>query len=111
MKLITNCDSCKEEISIKSNSSTRPELAMEKGDEFNINCANCGNNSKKHVNDVRAVASNTIAIGGLIISILITVALWNIAGLVGTISITIPLIIWQQQNKSVHTFNSYRTRR
>ncbi len=111
MKLITNCDACKKEIGIKSNASSRPELGMEKGDEFDIKCPNCGNNTKKHVNDIRAVASNKIVLGGLLISFVVTATLWNIAGLVGTITIGIPLLIWQQQSQSIHAFNAYRTRR
>jgi len=111
MKLITNCKSCKKEIGIKSNASTRPELGMEKGDTFNINCLHCGNNAKVHINDVRAVSSHIITIGGVIISLLVTAALWKIVGLVGIISITIPLFIWQYQNKAAHAFNVYRSRR
>jgi len=91
MKLITNCDSCKEEINIKSNSSSRPELGMEKGDNFLISCPKCSNESSKHINDVRAIPSNLITIGGLIISFCVTAALWSIAGLVGTITLAIPL--------------------
>jgi len=54
MKLVTRCKSCNKDIRIKSGASTRPDLQMEKGDEFNVNCQNCGKILKKHVNDVKA---------------------------------------------------------
>lgn len=55
MDLFTYCDSCKEAIKIKSSAPSRPELSRDKGgDEFYVNCQNCGVNKKTHVNDVFA---------------------------------------------------------
>ena len=70
--LYTSCNSCQEDIRVRSWASTRPELAKEKDDEFMINCDKCGISIKTHVNDVRAKGSRVILIGGIIISIIVT---------------------------------------
>lgn len=111
MKLTTRCSSCKKDVKIKSSASTRPELQMEKGDEFNVNCQNCGKLEKKHVNDIRAEVNNQIIFIGIGIGILSTIILWSMFGAVGTISITIPIIFWYQQMDAIKGFNSYKIRR
>lgn len=111
MKLTTRCSSCKKDVRIKSGASTRPELQMEKGDEFTVNCQNCGKLEKKHVNDIRAEINNQIIFIGIGIGILSTVILWSMFGAVGTISITIPIIFWYQQMDAIKGFNSYKIRR
>lgn len=111
MKLYTNCKSCKKEIRIKSNASTRPDLQMEKGDEFNVNCLNCGKIEKKHVNDIKAEPNKSIILIGAVIGLFATLFLWLIYGAIGTVSIIIPLIFWQQQMSSTKSFNSYLIRR
>lgn len=78
MTLVTACTSCKEEIKIKSNALTRPDLAMEKGDEFGINCPHCGKYQKKHVNDISARQNNFIIIGGIGLGIIVTLIMWNL---------------------------------
>ena len=111
MKLFTVCNSCREQTLIKSNASTRPELIMDKGEEFNIQCTNCNKNENIHVNDVRAKQNKSVIIGGLIVGLIVTLVLWNFFGAIGTISGIIPALIWMQQNNSVNTFNKYLTRR
>ena len=111
MKLFTKCNSCKEEILIKSNASTRPDLEIERGEKFVVNCTSCGRNLEKHVNDIKAKENNFFIIGGVVLSIIVTLVLWNFFGAVGTISGAIPILIWKQQNNAVHAFNSYRVRR
>ncbi len=59
MKLLTKCTSCRQQIKVKSIASTRPELASEKGDEFNIICTHCASNIKVHANDVEAFPNST----------------------------------------------------
>ena len=100
MNLYTNCKSCKKEIKIKSSASTRPELQMEKGDEFNVNCQSCGKMEKKHVNDIKAEPNKMILLFGVIIGILATIFLWVFYGAIGTVSIIIPVLFWQQQMNS-----------
>lgn len=111
MKLIANCKSCKTEIKINSNASTRPELEMDKGELIKITCQECGLKQEKHVNDVRAIQSIPLIVGGLLISLLTTFVLVSFAGIFGVITLAVPLVIWQQQRSSAHNFNLYRTRR
>ena len=111
MKLYTNCKSCKKDIEIKSSASTRPELQMEKGDEFNVNCQNCGKMEKKHINDIKAEPNKRILLFGAIIGILATIFLWFFYGAIGTVSIIIPVLFWQQQMNGTKGFNSYLIRR
>lgn len=111
MDLITHCKSCKSDIKIKSSASTRPELQMEKGDEFNVNCQNCGKVEKKHINDVKAESSKTIMLIGVGIGILATIILWFYFGALATASFAIPVIFWQQQMVATKAFNSYTIRR
>ncbi|MFT5801226.1 MAG: hypothetical protein ACI956_001032 [Nonlabens sp.] len=111
MNLFTVCKLCRTQTSIKSNASTRPDLIMDKGEEFNIQCSNCLKNSTIHVNDIRAKKNNTILIGGLIIGFVVTLLLWNILDAVSTVSLLIPAIIWKEQSDAVNTFNKYLIRR
>ncbi len=111
MKLVTHCNSCKKNIKIKSSASTRPDLQMEKGTEFNVNCQNCGKIEKKHVNDVKAESSKILILIGVVIGIVVTVVLWSYYGAIGTVSIIIPVLFWQQQMNSTKAFNSYFVRR
>ena len=111
MNLYTHCKSCKKEVKIKSNASTRPELQMEKGDEFNINCQSCGKREKKHVNDIKAEQNNSVLLIGVGIGILATIFFWIYFGAIGTVSMIIPMLFWQQQMSSTKSFNSYLIRR
>ncbi|WCO03530.1 hypothetical protein [Psychroserpens ponticola] len=111
MNLVTYCKSCKKDIKIKSNASTRPDLQMEKGDEFNVNCQNCGKLEKKHVNDIKAEVNNTIILVGIGIGLVATIFLWFFYGAIGTVSAIIPIVFWQQQMSSTKSFNSYMIRR
>lgn len=111
MQLISNCDYCKEEIRIKSYASSRPALEMDKGERFEVRCEKCRKRQEKHVNDVRAKPSRLFITGGLIIGIVFTLVLWMFFGGIAVLSFAIPGLIWQQESKSVHGFNSYRTRR
>lgn len=111
MKLVTRCKSCNKDIRIKSGASTRPDLQMEKGDEFNVNCQNCGKILKKHVNDVKAEINNMLILIGAGIGIVATIVLWVFFGGIGTIGITIPILFWYQQMDATKSFNSYMIRR
>lgn len=111
MNLYTHCKSCKRDIKIKSSASTRPDLQMEKGDEFIVNCQNCGKMEKKHVNDIKAEPSNTIIFIGVGVGILSTIFLWIYFGAIGIVSMMIPVLFWQQQTSATKSFNSYLIRR
>jgi len=84
---------------------------MDKGDTFNLNCIDCGSNSEIHVNEVSAKENFTIIIAGIIVSVIVTVILWQVLGAIGTITIGIPMLMWGQQAKSVSAFNGYMLRR
>lgn len=111
MNLFTKCTACKKLVHVKSYASTRPELASSKGDNFNINCTHCASDFKTHVNDVEAHTNATILIAGVVVAIIITAILWFFIGAIGTISMTIPLLVYQAQSKATNAFNIYRVKR
>ncbi|MGY6650421.1 hypothetical protein [Wenyingzhuangia sp. IMCC45574] len=110
MKLQTSCPSCKKSIGIKSWAQTRPDLEMEKGEEFVLNCKYCATNQKIHVNEVVAEV-NYIIIGiGILLGLIATIALWRY-GYISTLSGLIPVLFSQQEQRAIKTFNSYTIRR
>ena len=111
MILYTNCKSCKKDIKVKSSAQTRPDLQMEKGEDFTVNCMNCGKTDKKHINDIKAESNSFMLLLGLIIGIIMTIILWFFYGAIASIVVAIPLIFWQQQMKATKSFNSYMIRR
>ena len=111
MKLVTRCKSCKKDIIIKSNAATRPDLQMQKGDEFKVNCLSCGNIETKHVNDVKAEANNIIILIGVALGIIASITLWVLYGAIGTVGLAIPLLFWYQQMDAKKAFNSYMIKR
>lgn len=111
MKLYSICKSCKRHIPIKSHASTRPDLEMERGEQFRITCNHCAIEQEKHVNDVRAKQNNTIVIGGIVLGGIATLLLLTVLGAVAVATFIIPILIYQQQQSSVKTFNTYRSRR
>ena len=111
MNLYTVCRSCKESIKVKSGAISRPDLQMEKGDKFKVNCQKCGKIDKIHVNDVSAESNKSVIITGLIIGVVFSIFLWFYYGAIAAISIAIPYLFRQQQMKSVKAFNSYKIRR
>jgi len=109
MKLITICNHCSHEIKVKSYAPTRPDLERLKGEKFKVTCKECLRTQQKAANDVYAVPSNIILIGGVIIGIVVTVLLWKMLGAVGVFSFLIPVFIHKSESNSVYLFNSYRT--
>ena len=47
----------------------------------------------------------------MVIGILLTIVLWVFYGAIGAITLTIPLIVLAQQEKSVRDFNVFMTQR
>jgi hypothetical protein len=111
MNLLTRCKSCKKDIKVKSSAATRADLQMEKGDEFQVNCQKCGKVEIKHINDIKAEPNKIILLAGFVIGVLVTIVLFIYYGLIGTISIIIPMIFWQQQQIATKSFNAYMVRR
>lgn len=58
MRLLSRCHHCQEDIKVKSLAHNRYELADSKGDFFEIQCPNCHEESRCHVNEVSATKSN-----------------------------------------------------
>ncbi len=108
MILFAKCPSCKEHVSIKSSAMTRPELAQHMGENFNINCTNCGNNFSNHTNEIRAKSNNNYILTAVGISLLVTGILFLFFGLIATLSMSIAIYVSHQQNTNVHAFNTYR---
>jgi hypothetical protein len=111
MKIYTICTKCNESVYLKSSAPTRPDLQMDKGTEFDLECNHCGRTEKKHVNDFRAESNKVVIVIGILLGAIITIILFSFYGAIATITFTIPIIFWQQQMKATKAFNSYLVRR
>jgi len=111
MKLRTTCRSCNEFITFKESVSTRPDLEQTRGELVKLNCQNCGSNQKTHVNDIEAYENKELLLIAVLVGIIITAILLFLLGLIGTISIGVPILIWQQHTSSIRNFNVYRMTR
>ena len=111
MKLEYTCSSCKKQNNYKLVTPTRGELQMKVGDEVDVNCNHCGKLDKKHINRIDAVVDSKKMLIAFLISAVVTVILYGFFGLIGTITFSIPLLMWIQENKSISHFNSYKIRR
>ncbi len=111
MRLEYTCVSCKKQNNYKPVTSTRGELQMKVGDEVDVNCGHCGKIDKKHINRIDAVADNKKILIAFLISAVASLVLYSYFGLVGTITVGIPLLMWVQEGKSTNQFNSYKIRR
>jgi len=111
MKLSTICPNCNEQTSLKSNALDRRDLIRDLGETFNLQCNSCKKNFTVHVNDVRAQTSPVIMISALVLGILFTLILLMVLGAIATVTLSIPLMIWAQQNKAVRDFNGFMIKR
>jgi hypothetical protein len=110
MKLSYYCDSCKKENYIKTKASERYTFLEEYGsNEIKERCKHCGNHTKKDINRLHAEQNYAIIISGLFLAIIITIFLWDY-GFVSTLTGTIPVGIWIDQNNKTSTFNKSRVR-
>ena len=105
--LVTSCAFCSEPIVVKSRASTRPELAKEKGELLPLECTKCRNITQRHVNDIKAKENLVFIAAGILISLIVTLVLWNILAGFSTISLAIPLLIWQGESRAAHSFNEH----
>ncbi len=110
MKLYTHCTSCKKQIAIKSSASTRPDLQLEKGNDFKVYCS-CGNEETKHANDITAEKNNLILVIGIVVGVVVSAVLLFNYGYIGTLGFSIPFIFWQQQMSVTKAFNGFMVRR
>ena len=107
MHLTTICKNCQEETAVKSHATDRRDLIRDRGETFNIQCNECKKNFTVHVNDVRAQTNPMIMIVALVLGVIFTIALVMVLGFIGTFTLSIPAMIWAQQNKSVRDFNVF----
>lgn len=108
MKIVTRCPSCREEVEIKANASTRPDLAQIKGETFGVNCSHCGKNFTTHVNDVSATVNQKFILMGWILGAVTTVVSIFFIGFIAVATFALPFIIMQTQRNQAHAFNGYR---
>ena len=107
MHLTTICKNCHEETSVKSHATDRRDLIRDMGETFNLQCNGCNKNFNVHVNDVRAQTSRIIMISALVLGAILTIVLIMVLGFIGAFTLSIPAMIWAQQNKSVRDFNVF----
>ncbi|GAA4231008.1 hypothetical protein GCM10022291_02500 [Postechiella marina] len=96
--------SCQKLNYIKVQSNNRFELKEELGLEINERCKHCGNYTKRHINRLHCSPNYAIIIGGLVLAVVITIFIWHL-GFVSTLTGSIPIGIWMNQEKKASTFN------
>ncbi|WP_271768482.1 hypothetical protein [Aquimarina algiphila] len=111
MKLEFTCSQCKIQNKFVPVVSTRGQLQMQVGDEVEVECKYCNRKDKKHINRIDAVVDNKKILIVFIISMVISVVLFFMFGLIGSLVISLPILMWIQEGKSTSDFNSYKIRR
>jgi hypothetical protein len=106
MRLFYYCSSqsCKKLNSIKVASKNRFELKEELGKEMIDRCKHCGNHTKRHINRLHAAPNYYIILGGVALAIIITIPIWDL-GFVSTLTGSIPIAIWMNEDKKASAFN------
>ena len=64
MRLFTKCKNCNQEILFRSDSNTRVELEMEKGEKIALNCFHCNEKNNYIVNDIYSKPSKVLRVSG-----------------------------------------------
>ncbi|WP_025742848.1 hypothetical protein [Aquimarina pacifica] len=111
MRLEFTCSGCKKQNKFTPVAPTRGDLQMKIGDEVKVNCLHCGKIENKHINRIDAVNDTKKLLLALGISVVVTFILLFFFGLIGTITFSIPLLMWIQENSLIKSFNSYKIRR
>lgn len=111
MRLEFTCFQCKIQNKFVPVTATRGQLQMKIGDEVEVECKYCNRTDKKHINRIDAVVDNKKILIVFIISIVISVVLFFLFGFIGTLVMSLPILMWVQEGKSTSDFNSYKIRR
>jgi uncharacterized membrane protein len=99
MKLSYYCSSCKKENYLKTKKQDRYGFLDEYGNnEINERCKHCGNFTKRHINRLHAEQNYYIIVGGLVFAVLFSILFWDL-GFVTTLTGTVPIGIWMNENK------------
>ncbi|TWO31086.1 hypothetical protein E1J38_014180 [Seonamhaeicola sediminis] len=111
MKLHYYCSnpSCKKLNAIKVKSTNRYDLKQEIGLEINDRCKHCSHHTKRHINRLHASLNYFIIIGGVVLAAIITILIWDL-GFVSTLTGTIPIAIWMNEEKRASAFNKIMIR-
>lgn len=106
MKLSYYCSSpsCKKLNYIKVKSNNRFDLKQEIGIEINERCKHCGNHTKRHINRLHAESNYVIIIGGMLLAVIFTILFWDL-GFITTLSGSVPIAIWMNEEKKASAFN------
>ncbi|MCL6266737.1 hypothetical protein [Flagellimonas myxillae] len=112
MRLTYTCAACKRQNFLREKADTRPELQQKVGrDEIQVNCDNCGKLDKKHINRITAVVDQRVTAVGLAIGGVVSFILIYLFGLIATITLSFPIIVWRYESENAHKFNSYAIKR
>lgn len=111
MPLITACPNCFKNFKVPYTAETRSRLQMKHGDDLRVNCPHCATIATRHVNEVYRSSNPVLIIIGLVLGVALTALLWNWYGRFTLISLGIPFILWQDQERRVKAFNGYTIRR
>ena len=85
---------------------------MKMGDEVLVTCKGCKEEQKVHLNKISAVLDNRWIVISFVVSLLISLVLWNLfSGVWLVVALPLPLILWAAENTAVGNFNKYRIRR
>ncbi len=110
MILTTICSSCKKTLKVKSGAKNRGDLQREMGDNVTITCNSCATVNRKHINRISAEVDNRVIIASIFAGIIISGLAIFYLGLIASLLLSIPIIVWRIEMNNAHDFNSYRIR-
>lgn len=114
MKLVTKCESCKNEIEVKAFMvSNRIDLSKAKGEEFNLNCPHCHHLNEVYVDEVNAIKNVTlfiiVSVSSFVLALVLSIVLFQYYGIIATASFGIPILlsvsILQYERNKIKEFN------
>ncbi|WP_430908560.1 hypothetical protein [Maribacter sp. 2-571] len=111
MRLTYSCTACKAQQYFLPKHPSRAALQMQYGDMVKVNCQKCGKTEKKHLNKISAVVDARIIAVGFVLGLIATVLLWNYVGVVASVTLSLPMLVWNHENGKVGHFNRYAIRK
>jgi uncharacterized membrane protein len=98
------CKSCGKKNYINSKANNRFELQQELGDELKRNCSICGTYKVTHINRLCAEISSWVIIV-TVIACLVLSSLLFFVGWISTLTFTVPIWFYFDQQKRANRFN------
>jgi len=98
------CKSCGKKNYIKSKANDRFALQQELGDELKRNCSICGTYKVTHINRLNAEIGSWVMVA-VIITCLVLSSLLFFVGWISTLTFTIPIWFYFDQQKKANQFN------